>query len=203
MPHARSSTLPPSPLDSWIPEPDVRERFQKSVHAPADLVMRVAREFDMQSIGIVRLTFWLRERLMRSSNRSPRKPQGIVDELRALGWGVLADQPGRLLVSGAACQPWKADVVFRPIDPVQFSAFSEAGLVKIAWTFETEPAGQCETLFTHETRVVATDMESRARFLKYWRWARFGIIGIRFFLMPAIKRDAEKRWKRELSGTVK
>jgi hypothetical protein len=30
--------------------------------------------------------------------------------------------------------------------------------------------------------------------LRYWRWARFGIIAIRLLLLPAIRREAERRW---------
>ena len=50
----------------------------------------------MQSLKLVRAIFWLREKFTRSSGAGPRKPQGIVDETRSLGWGLLAGEPGRL-----------------------------------------------------------------------------------------------------------
>jgi hypothetical protein len=54
------------------------------------------------------------------------------------------------------------------------------------------------TRFAHETRAVATDTAARKKFLRYWRWARFGIITIRGLLMPAIRRPAERQWASQL-----
>jgi hypothetical protein len=42
---------------------------------------------------------------------------------------------------------------------------------------------------------VATDAPARARFRRYWRWARFGIVAIRLLLLPAVRREAERRWR--------
>jgi hypothetical protein len=66
--------------------------------------------------------------------------------------------------------------------------------VKIAWTLETEPIGKEATRFAQETRAVATDDATRTRFLRYWRWARLGIVGIRLLLLRAVRRASEKRW---------
>ncbi|HET9325310.1 MAG TPA: hypothetical protein VFQ05_00900 [Candidatus Eisenbacteria bacterium] len=35
------------------------------------------------------------------------------------------------------------------------------------------------------------------RFRSYWRWARFGIVTIRILLLPAIRRETERRWAEE------
>ncbi len=56
-----------SPLERFIPDPGVRERFETTVRAPADLVTDVAAHFDMQSLIVVKAIFWLREKLMRAS----------------------------------------------------------------------------------------------------------------------------------------
>jgi len=181
-----------SPLDEFVPDPDARERFQVHVEAPTDVVMRVARGFDMQSPPIVRAIFSLRGRLT-GTTPAPRAATGLVEDMRALGWGVLRDEPDRLFVAGAACQPWLADVRFRAIPAADFRAYEQPGQVKIAWTLETTPADGGTTLAT-ETRVVATDAEARRKFLRYWRWARFGIIPIRRLLLPAIARRAEREW---------
>jgi hypothetical protein len=82
-------TMNPALLDRFIPTPDVRERFETTVHAPAALVMEIAAGFDMQSLPAVKAIFRLREALL--GTKSPaRIPQGIVAESRSLGWGVLA-----------------------------------------------------------------------------------------------------------------
>lgn len=183
-----------SPLDRFIPQPDVRERFETTIDAPADLVLDVASNFDMQSLPLVKAVFWLREQVMRSGAHMPRKPQGIVEETRGLGWGLLAEDPGRSVVCGARCQPWLANVKFSAIAPGDFRAYAEPGQVKIAWTLEASALGQATTRFAQETRAVATDEEARIKFRRYWRWARFGIIAIRVLMLPAIRRTAERRW---------
>lgn len=186
------------PLDTFIPDPDIRERFSVTIEAPAALVMQVATTIDMQSLPIVRATFRLREILMRAGTPPPREPKGILEETLGLGWGKLADEPDRLVVCGASCQPWQANTTFTPIPPASFRAYHAPGQVKIAWSLEAFPLGPSATLFSHETRAVATDEEAHAKFRRYWRWARVGIIGIRLVLMPAIRREAERRFADQL-----
>lgn len=185
------------PLQRFIPHPDVRERFETTIRAPADLVMDVAGQMDMQSLPAVRLVFRLRERLTRATRVVPRKPQGILDETRALGWGLLAEQPARFVVCGAICQPWLADVVFSAVPPDEFLAYAQPDRVKIAWTLEAAEIGPGLTRFGQETRAVATDPQARIRFRRYWRWARFGIVAIRLLMLPAIRKAAERRWAAE------
>lgn len=186
--------MEPALLDRFIPAPDVRERFETTIHAPAAVVMQVAADFDMQSVRAVRAIFRLREALLGATRQSPRRPQGIVEETKSLGWGVLQEEPGRAVIMGARCQPWLADVRFSAIDAQEFAAYSEADQVKIAWTLEAEPIAGGFTRFAQETRAVATDAGARGKFLRYWRWARFGIIAIRLLMLPAVRRTAERRW---------
>ena len=159
--------------------------------------MEVAAHFDMQSLTFIKVIFWLREKLMRASPYGPRKPQGILEETKSLGWGLLAEQPGRLVVCGATCQPRLANVKFSPLAPGDFTAYAEPDQVKIAWTLETEEIGPATTRFAQETRAVATDEHARLKFRRYWRWARSGIITIRPLMMPAVRREAERRWAAE------
>jgi hypothetical protein len=193
--------ISPSPLDAFIPHPDVRERFHTTIRAPAAVVMAEAANFDLQALPLVRIIFRLREMFMRASPPSaPRKPQGLLAETRSLGWGTLVEQPGRLIIRGAACRPWQAETGFTPIPPEIFAAYAEPQQVKIAWTLEAESLGPALTRFSHETRAVATDAAARASFRRYWRWARFGIVSIRLLLLPAIRRKAERRWAAEAQG---
>ena len=163
--------------------------------------MDVAANLDMQSLPLVRAIFRLREKLMRGTPSPPRKPQGILAETRGIGWGLLVEQPDRLIVCGAACRPWLANAGFTPIPAERFAAYVEPDQVKIAWTLEADPLGPATTRFAHETRAVATDAQARARFRRYWRWARFGIVAIRLLLLPAIRRAAERRWAVERAGS--
>jgi hypothetical protein len=188
------------PLERFIPDPEVRERFETTIRAPADLVMEVAAHFDLQSLISVKAIFWVRERLMRAPPAAPRKPQGILEETKSLGWGLLAEQPGRLVVCGATCQPWMAEVKFSALSPGEFTTYAAPDQVKIAWSLEAEEMGPAMTRFAQETRAVPTDEQARIKFRRYWRWARFGIIAIRLLMMPAVRRAAERRWANERRG---
>lgn len=181
-----------SVLDPFIPAPELRERFAITVRAPAERVMEVAREFDMQSPPVVRAIFALRGWLTGAAPAA-RRPQGLVAETRSLGWGVLREEPGRLYVSGAICQPWLPDVRFRALPASDFVACREPDHVKIAWTLEAEPLGPSRSRFATETRAAATDEEARRKFRRYARWARFGIVAIRLLMLPAMRRQAEAR----------
>jgi hypothetical protein len=189
--------MTPAPLDRFVPDPDVRERFETTVHAPAELVMRVASNFDMQSVAAVRAIFRMRELFLGTSGVAARRPQGILEETRGLGWGVLDQRTGRYVVCGARCQPWLPDVRFTAVEPGDFAAYSEPDQVKIAWTLEAEPIADDVTRFAQETRAAATDPQAREKFRRYWRWARFGIISIRLLLLPAVRRQAEQQWALE------
>jgi hypothetical protein len=193
MPERSPAATTTAPLDRFIPRPDVRERFETTIRAPAEQVLQVAADFDMQSLRPVRAIFRLRESLLGSRPTAAREPMGILEETRRLGWGLLEAAPGRFVVCGARCQPWRADVAFTAIDPEGFAAYSEPEQVKIAWTLEAEPIAPGLTRFAQETRVVATDEAAREKFRRYWRWARFGIIAIRLLLLPAVRRAAERQ----------
>ena len=182
-----------SPLDHLIPSPDIRERFETTIKAPAALVMETAANFDMQSLPMVRAIFWLRDTVTRAP-RATRKAQGLLAETQELGWGVLAEDPGRLIVCGAACQPWLANPGFTTISADRFVAYAEPNHVKIVWTLEADSLGPAVTRFAQETRAVATDDQARKRFRRYWRWARFGIVSIRLLLLPAIRRASQRQW---------
>ena len=181
-----------SPLDAFMPAFDVRERHAVVVRAPAAVVFDIASALNWQSLPLVHALFWARAKLM-GATPVARKDRGFIGEIRSLGWGSLVERPGEMLVFGASCRPWLADVVFSPIPAGRFSAFAEPGQVKIAWTIECHALGPGRTELVSETRAVATDDDSRRRFLAYWRWARFGIITIRWLLLPAIRRQAEAR----------
>ena len=175
----------------------MRERHEITVRAPAALVLDVARTFDPLSIPAVRAIFAVRERVMGAREERGDLPDGLVPWTLAMGWGVLAEEPDRLFVAGASCQPWKADVVFTPIPPEQFASHAEPDRVKIAWTLEAEPLGPAKSRLASETRVIATDSTARERFRRYWRFARFGIVAIRWLLLPGVRREAERRWRSE------
>jgi hypothetical protein len=180
-------------IDRFMPGADVTECHETLVRAPADLVFEVAQRFDLESIPLVRALFWLRAKLLRAATPPAPIPRGLIAETTALGWGILAERPGRELVVGSVCQPWKGDVRFTPLASERFQDFSEPDLVKIVWTVEVEPLGPALTRFRTETRALATNDDARKKFRRYWGWARAGIVLIRLLMLPAVRREAERR----------
>lgn len=180
-----------SPLDEFIAKPDVSERFERHIAAESNVVMSTAYGFDMQSICLIRYIINARKFIL-GGTPEKRRSMGLVEETRALGWGTLTEIPGRLLICGASCQPWFGDVAFSPIPADKFVAFNEPDQVKIAWSLESIEIEKNKTLFIHEVRAIATDAEAKRKFMRYWRWARFGIVAIRLLLLPAIGRKAER-----------
>ena len=183
-------------LDRLLPAPDIRERHQVVVRAPADVTYREAMAFDLESLLLMRAILRGREILMGSKRVEAKGPMSFVARTRSLGWAVLAEEPGRLYVSGATCQPWLPDVVFSPLAPERFAAYNEPERVKIVWTLETAPRGAEDSLLATETRAAGTDESARRRFLPYYGRMRPGIVAIRWLLLGAIRRRAQTAWKR-------
>ncbi len=170
------------------------------VRAPAQLVYNVARDFDLNSLPLVRVIFWLREKFMRARTVERAQPKGLYAQMKSIGWGILVEEPGRLLMAGSACQPWKADVTFTPIAAEAFAGYAEPDRMKIAWTIEVESLGPDRTQCITETRAVATDAAARAKFLRYWRRIVIGVVAIRWLLLRGVRREAERHWRDRSRG---
>jgi len=180
-------------IDRFIPVPDVGERHDTLIRTPAPFAFDVAEHFPLQSVPVVRAIFWLRAKLLGARHVPLRK--GLVEEMLGIGWGKLAWTPGRELVMGAVTEPWVPEVRFQALPPGDFASFREPGLVKIVWTLEAEPLGSELTRFATETRVLATDDAARRKFRAYWRKFGIGIVLIRWLGVPAIRREAERRYR--------
>jgi hypothetical protein len=105
---------------------------------------------DLRQSPVVRGIFKSREWIMGGRAARDPVPRGLLAQMRAIGWGVLAEVPGREIVMGAVTQPWMADVVFRALPPDRFAAFDEPDYVKIVWTLRSDPIGDGESMFRTE-----------------------------------------------------
>ena len=180
-------------LDRFMPVYEVRGRHQIHVAAPAADTLAAAREMDLLQSPVVRAIVKTRERLLGAAPDTRPRPRGLLADVQALGWGVLAEIPDREIVVGAATQPWKANVVFRALAPGAFAAFDEPGFVKIVWTLRADPIRANASLFSTETRVVSTDGDARAKFRRYWSVFSPGMILIRWLSLGPVKAEAERR----------
>jgi hypothetical protein len=180
-------------LDRFIPTYEIVERHHIRVAAPAATTFSAAMEMDLLSSPIVRTLVKGREWAMGAHSQNDAHAGSFLEQMIAIGWGVLAEIPAREIVMGAVTKPWVADVTFRPVPPEDFAAFREPDYVKIVWTLRADPAGSRESVFRTETRAVATDPAARARFRRYWALASPGIILIRWAALRPVKKAAERR----------
>jgi hypothetical protein len=187
-------------LDRFIPKADLQIRHKIMVRAPAALVLETAQTFDLRSMPLVRAIFWMRGRILGTKAAAPDWSLGFVEVMLRMGWGILAGEPNRWFVAGTACQPWLADVVMTPIPPAQFAGYSEPDQVKIIWTLEVESLGEARSRFATETRAVGTDCQAQGQFRRYWHRFGIGMAMIRWLLLPAVRREAEHRWRAAATG---
>lgn len=180
-------------LERFMPAYEVAERRHIAVAAPADVTFGVACEADLMASPIIRAIFKGREVALGAQPDATERPGGVVAFTKSIGWGVLAEVPGREVVMGAVTQPWNANVVFRPLTPDEFVRFDEPGYVKIVWTLRADPVSEHESIFRHETRVSTTDSVARAKFRRYWAVFSPGIKLIRWLLLPEVRAEAERR----------
>jgi hypothetical protein len=180
-------------LDRYIPRPEVIEHQRITVNAPSESAYAASRNLDLTRSRVVRWIFATRAFVMCAPIDEKRDvPTGLIDEVQALGWGILDEVPGREIVVGARCKPWLADPGFQPIPGEDFAKFSEPGWAKIVWNFSVEPVTEHRCIVHTETRVTTTDRDSRTFFRRYWSLVSPGIVLIRRLGLRIIKADAEK-----------
>ncbi|MFN0103917.1 MAG: hypothetical protein ACKV2U_17765 [Bryobacteraceae bacterium] len=182
-----------------MPISEVTDRHAIRVAAPAEITLPAAIECDLADSAIVRAVFKGREAIFGSEVERPPAPRGLVAQVKSIGWGVLAEVPGREIVLGAVTRPWEADVVFRAIPPGEFANFHEPGYAKIAWTLRADPIAATGSIARTETRVATTDPVARAKFRRYWSLVSPGILLIRWAMLRLVKKEAERRFRAGLS----
>jgi hypothetical protein len=180
-------------LDELMPHYEIVERHHVRVAAPAAVTMGAARDVKLVDSCVVRAIFMGREMMLGSEPAGPPPPQALLAAALALGWGILVDDPDREIVLGAVTRPWEANPVFRALPPREFAAFAEPGYVKIAWTLRADPIGDGESVFSTETRAIATDAQARMKFRRYWAMVSPGVALIRRAMLGPVKAQAERR----------
>jgi len=183
-----------------MPLYDIVERHHVRVEAPADITLAAARDLKMDDSCVVRAIFKGRE-LMFASEPSAPVDTTLIRAALQIGWGILADRDGREVVLGAVTRPWEPNPVFRDLVPREFITFAEPGYVKIAWTLRADPIDQQTSIFRSETRAMATDVEARVKFRRYWALVSPGVALIRRAMLAPVRLEAERRAVELLSAT--
>lgn len=205
-------------LDLYMPEYEVVDRHQIRVAAPAATTFAAACEMNMSQPAIVRAIFKTREFALScaaamakgklpawsKNGKEPQEPaqqNKFLAEMKRLGWGVLAEIPGREIVLGAVTQPWVAEPEFRAVPRDAFAAFHDPGYVKIVFTVCAEVVNDSESIARTETRAATTDPISRSKFRRYWSLVSPGVILIRRTLLQSVKAEAELRASEQYLST--
>jgi hypothetical protein len=113
-------------LDQFMPVYEAAERHHRRVAAPAEITLAAACELDLSQSMIVQSLFKTRAWFLGSKYEERSEAQGLLVQMKSLGWRVLAEIPGREIVVGAVTQPWMADVVFQGVPPEEFGRFRRA-----------------------------------------------------------------------------
>jgi hypothetical protein len=180
-------------LDRFVPAPEVVENHEIEIDAPPDVVLAAAKEMRLLDSRLIRGIFKVRELVLGGEPDTRAHPEALFEQMRSIGWVLLAERPGREIVMGAATIPWHANPVFRSVPAREFEAFREPGYVKIAWSLRAEPAGDYKSVFHTETRVSTTDGQAREQFKRYWSFVAPGVELIRIAMLRPLKREAERR----------
>jgi hypothetical protein len=188
---SRRRDLRDSLLDRFMPEYDIIEHHEIPIDAGADAAFAAACGMDLQQSRIVRAIFKSREIFMGAEDSSGRQTTSFLEQTKTIGWGVLAEIPGREIVLGAATKPWTANPVFEPVPPENFLAFNKPDYVKIAWTLRADPEGADHSVFRTQTSAIATDDDARSKFRLYWSLVSPGVNLIRRMSLGLVKSGAE------------
>ncbi|HEX7185645.1 MAG TPA: hypothetical protein VF756_27720, partial [Thermoanaerobaculia bacterium] len=106
------------------------------------------------------------------------------------GFQILVDEPPHEVAVGAIGKVWHLEIPFVHLANAEaFSAFTEAGFVKVAWAIRLSPLGESDTRVTLELRVDATDDRSWKKFRRYFRIIGPGSHFIRRSLLAQLVRE--------------
>ena len=188
-----NTTRSDSLLDSVMPAYDVRLDHRVAIEAPASIAFEAMHHTDFERSPIVQALFRAREILLGSRHAKREISGGLFEQLEAIGWRAVAEDPGRELVFGTVTQPWRADPVFHPLPREDFAAFDQPGYAKIAFTLRVDPDGAQRSIARTETRVQTTDTASRMKFRRYFALLSPGIELLRLVLLQQVKSEAESR----------
>jgi hypothetical protein len=181
-------------IDKYMPSFDVRHYADVRFDAEPGQVYAALRALDLEKSWIVRLLFTLRMLPARILDKPPAPERSSVqrtflESALKMGWVILEEVAGQELVAGAVTQPWVANVIFRGLPPDEFVRFEEPGYTKIVWNIAVRKCDGGGAIASTETRVLATEAESRRKFRRYWIVFSPGIRLIRRVALAEVRRE--------------
>jgi hypothetical protein len=179
-------------LDDVVPEFDHVTRQARVIDAPRAVVWEELQRLRLRSLPVTMALGAVRALPVLLAG----KGHGGLDRpfLDVVPIPVLSSEPSSAVVFGGVLQAWRLTGGAPPpeLDAAGVRAFEEPGWVKVAMDFRLTPA-MGGTHLSSETRVRATDAETRRRFDRYWLVVRPGSSAIRWEVLAAVALKAEAR----------
>src|SRR5690242_17552996 len=85
-------------LELFMSDYEVADRQSVYIAAPAEVVIATAKQMNLESSAIIRGIFRGREWILHSKSDDALRPNPFLERMKSLGWGVLAELPGREIV---------------------------------------------------------------------------------------------------------
>src|ERR1700733_2526887 len=151
-----ASPSPPTPdLDRWLPDPSIRVAHRRESSAPPDRLWETARSVRLSDTRLLgRLVRW----------RIPDlAPDLTFDELfRSPPFLVLAEEPGRSLVSGLVGRIWTLRRDYPQLrDPEEFESWSKSGTARVVFANWIETDSPERSIIRAEARVEPIGAQGR------------------------------------------
>jgi hypothetical protein len=184
---------PSRQLDAFMPIYQFEERYEIPVRATRDRIYRAILEVSADEIPFYRTLAWIRRGMASGPESVLNPPDGVplVTVATRTSFVTLADVPGEELVIGTVVIAPPGVRLAVASDPSSFIALEQEGFAKAAIAFLITPQANGWTMLRTDTRVWATDPDSRDRFARYWRVIAPGSAVTRLMWLRAIKVRAE------------
>ena len=186
-------TEPRTALDGTTPSYQFHEFHAIAIRATPERIHRAIRDVTADEILLFHTLTWIRrfgrpapESVLNAPERQP-----LLDVATRTTFLTLADTPDEIVVGTVVIAPpgWRRRTLQTPDE--FFAVRQRSGFALGTMNFEVRREGD-ESIVTTETRVHATDPESRRRFAVYWRLIYPGSAFIRRMWLRAIKNRAER-----------
>jgi len=162
-------------LDEFMPVYNVAARYELEVAAPASRVYDTLLHHSLLDSPVARFLMTLRSlpgaiAQLRQDRPLQKFCIPSISEIKDRDFIKLAEKPGEEIVLGLIGQFWKLrGGLVRITNADEFLAFTKAGYTKAVLNLLVVPMSATSCRLSTETRVQATDPESRRKFLRYWK----------------------------------